>query len=223
VEFVADKAAKILRTRKESQSYNIIVCHLGSGASVTAVSGQKSVETSMGFSPLAGLMMSTRTGSVDPAIVSYAVENLGKSADEVLLDLNKNSGLKGMMQGAERSMVRLLEKKREGDQDAMLAVEMFVYRLAQYIAASAVAFQGCLDALVFTAGIGRNSAHIRRRCLEQLKPLISIEITNDLNAENGKTTNGVLSPLDVWPVCLVVESNEELAIAKKCDHVLSDL
>ena len=134
----------------------MVVCHLGSGASVTAVVGTESRDNSMGFTPLAGLMMETRCGSVDPSLVEFACRVLNKTVDQVISDFNTKSGLRGMVDADQDYDMRGLLSRvaDEDDAKARLAVEMFVYRLAQHIASAMVGLDGPLDALVFTAGMG---------------------------------------------------------------------
>ncbi|KAL7579470.1 hypothetical protein ACA910_007854 [Epithemia clementina (nom. ined.)] len=228
VRYVSEKANQILQKlwdessnpkRTKSNGCNMIVCHLGNGASVTAVNDQgQSVETSMGFSPLAGLMMGTRAGSIDPAIVSFAVHSLDKTVDDVLNDLNKESGLKAMTKDHDYDMRSLLKRAQQKDEDASLAVDMFVYRLVQHIASSMVALPGPIDAIIFTAGIGEHSSEIRRRCAEQLQTTILPQLSLDEAANNagGSQTNGVLTKSSCWPVCLDIATDEEVMIAKDC-------
>jgi acetate kinase len=224
VKYVCGKAVSVLRKLLPSRaaaSLNLIVCHLGNGASVTAVSNNQSVETSMGFSPLSGLMMGTRSGSVDPAIVSHAVHHLNKSVDEVLDDLNKNSGLKAMVYPYPSFDMRdLLKRSRDDDKAACLAVDMFVYRLAQHIASSLVALEGPLDAIVFTAGIGEHSAEIRQRCIVQLQSILRIELDPKRNEVDGKGSAGVLTPDGTWPVVLDIATDEEAMILKECFRLI---
>lgn len=221
VRYVSQKANEILQglspDNKRSQ-FNLVVCHLGNGASITAVNQKgESVETSMGFSPLAGLMMGTRSGSIDPAIVSFAMHTMDKNVDEVLNDLNKESGLKAMTQDHDFDMRSLL-KRAERDPDAQLAVDMFVYHVVQYIAFSLVALPGPADALVFTAGIGEHSAQIRQKCIQQLQKTILPTLDLDVarNDDDGELSNGVVTKEGCWPVCLDIATDEEVMIAKDC-------
>ena len=226
VRFVSAKANGILKPLAEKEPsiqkkerFNMIVCHLGNGASVTAVNDQgQSIETSMGFSPLAGLMMGTRSGSIDPAIVSFAVHALDKTVDQVLNDLNKESGLKAMTEDHDYDMRSLLKRARENHDDALLAVDMFVYRLVQHIASCLVALPGPVEALIFTAGIGEHSAEIRKRCLEQLQTTLLPQLILDDEANNvdGADTNGILTQPGSWPICLDIATDEEVMIAQDC-------
>jgi acetate kinase len=223
VKYVCGKAISVLRKllpHRTVASLNMIVCHLGNGASVTAISNSQSVETSMGFSPLSGLMMGTRAGSVDPAIVLHAVQHLNKSVDEVLDDLNQNSGLKAMVYPYPSFDMRDLLKRSRDDDKAALAVDMFVYRLAQHIASSMVALKGPMDAIVFTGGIGEHSAEIRQRCMLQLQSILPIQLDPERNEVGGKESAGVLTPDGDWPVVLDIATDEEAMIARECYRLI---
>ena len=218
VNYVSQKAVSLLEAMKNASKIplQLIVCHLGNGASVTAVSGNKSMDTSMGFTPLSGLMMGTRCGDVDPSLVSFAVHQLNKDVDQVLNDFNKESGLKAMIHDGENDMRVLLARAGEGDNEAVLAVEMFVYHLSQNIAKYLVSLEGPLDAIIFTAGIGEHAAEIRRRTIEQLSKILpSLELDPNRNKEDGITSNGIISKEGVWPVILDIPTNEEAMIAKE--------
>jgi len=219
VRYVMRKATKVLQMFDYKPTYNMLVCHLGNGASVTAVSGDQSLETTMGFSPLPGLMMGSRCGDVDPTVVSFACKNFDKDVDTVFEDLNKRSGLKGMTNDGDNDMRTLLERIKRNDDDnepAKLAVEMFVYRLAQHMASCLVALPDRIDAIVFTAGIGEHSAEIRSRCLERLRHVVPVELDPELNRQDGTESQGVLSKPGSWPVCLDVPTDEEAEIANEC-------
>ena len=199
---------------------NMVVCHLGSGASVTAVVGGESKDTSMGFTPLAGLMMRTRCGSVDPSLVGFACHALNKSVDQVTSDFNTKSGLKGMVGAGQDCDMRALLSRN--DAQACLAVDMFVYRLAQSIASVMVALDGPMDALVFTAGIGEHSDEIRRLTIRALLPILpNVQLDEERNAVHGKYSGGVLSVDGTSPLLLVIPTNEEAMIAQECWRVIS--
>ena len=224
VRFVAQKAKEMIATKRvlssDNPTSNLVVCHLGSGASVTAVVGEESRDTSMGFTPLAGLMMGTRCGSVDPSLVGFACESLNKSVDEVMTDFNERSGLRGMVDGRDFDMRALLSREMDDDQ-ARLAVDMFVYRLAQHIAGAMVALDGPLDALVFTAGIGERSAAIRRRTMKALQPILpNAQLDEDRNVKDGEDSGGVLSIEGSWPLLLDIPTDEEAMIAMECLRVI---
>jgi acetate kinase len=166
--YVTEAAAKVLG-RPLGQT-NLITCHLGNGCSMAAVSGGKSVDTSMGLTPLEGLVMGTRSGDVDPAIVLHLVRALGMTADEVDDLLNRRSGLVGISGLASSDMRDAMAAADAGTQRADLALEIFCYRIRKYIGAY-TAVLGRVDGLVFTGGIGENAADIRRRACRGLEPM----------------------------------------------------
>jgi acetate kinase len=166
--YVTEVAAKVLG-RPLGQT-NVITCHLGNGCSMAAVSGGKSVDTSMGLTPLEGLVMGTRSGDVDPAIVLHLVRALGMTADEVDDLLNRRSGLVGISGLASSDMRDVMAAAEAGNQRADLALEIFCYRIRKYIWAY-TAVLGRVDGLVFTGGIGENAADIRRRACRGLEPM----------------------------------------------------
>ncbi len=151
--YVAKEAARLLK--KELSELNLITLHLGNGASVCAIEGGKSIDTSMGFTPLEGLVMGTRSGDIDPAIVLYMLRELGMSPDEVDSELNKNSGLKGIC--GENDVRTIVQSD---DKSAKLALQMMIRRIQKYIGAY-MALLGRVDAIVFTGGIGENSSYVR--------------------------------------------------------------
>ena len=200
---------------------NMVVCHLGSGASVTAVVDGKSRDTSMGFTPLAGLMMETRCGSVDPSLVGYACNALNRSVDTVISDLNSRSGLRGMVGPDDDYDMRALLGRE--DDIARLAVDMFVYRLAQNIASMMVGLDGPLDALVFTAGIGEHSDEIRRRTIRALLPILpNVRLDEGRNVVHGKDSDGIFSVDGTLPLLLVIPTDEEVMIAQECRSVIAN-
>lgn len=217
VKYVSQKAVSLLEPlAPHGKTLQMIVCHLGNGASVTAVSGNRSMDTSMGFTPLSGLMMGTRCGDVDPSLVSFAVHQLSKDVDEVLDDFNKKSGLKGMIHDGENDMRELLSRAKDGDEESTLAVEMFVYHLSQHIAQYLIALEGPLDAIIFTAGIGEHSAEIRERTISQLSKILpSLELNPSRNKDDGESSNGIISNEGAWPVILDIPTDEEAMIAKE--------
>lgn len=216
----ATKRLNQLQPQSKNRPFHMIVCHLGNGASVTAVANGKSVETSMGFTPLSGVMMGTRCGSVDPSLIQFACQTLDKSVDEVTHDLNKKSGISGMNHG-DCDMRSLLDRT---DEEATLAVDMFVYRLTQHIASSMIALPGRLDAIVFTAGIGEHSAAIRQKACDQLKQCVLPQLTLDTerNNQHGKHSNGIVSQEGTWPVAMVIATDEEKMIARECLRLVSN-
>jgi acetate kinase len=188
----------------------LIVAHLGSGASLCALKGGKSVDTSLGFTALDGLCMSTRPGAVDPGIILYLFQSLGLSSQEVETILYKKSGLLGIS-GISSDMRVLL---RSSDPEARLAVDYFVYRAAKEVGAMAAVLGG-VDGVVFTAGIGENSAEIRKRICEA-SAWLGIELDSELNARNHQRISTPASKVSAW----VIPTNEELIIAKHTSSLL---
>lgn len=205
--WVAREAASFLR--RDLDMLNLITLHLGNGASATAIENGQSVDTSMGLTPLEGLIMGTRSGDIDPAIHSFLAEQESLSLGEIDSMLNKHSGLKGICGSGD---LRDIEKKASGgNRDAELALDMYVYRIRKYVGAY-WAVLGHVDALVFTAGVGENAGRIRARVCEGLAGL-GIEIDPDNNRELGPGTCP-LHTSDSSAAVLVVPTNEELAIAE---------
>src|SRR5690606_15969609 len=163
--YVSQRAAEILE--RPLEQLRILSCHLGNGASIAAIEGGKSIDTSMGFTPLAGVTMGTRSGNIDPALIPFIMEKTGKTADEVLDVLNKESGMLGVS-GFSSDLRDLQEQADEGNERAKLALEVFASRIHKYIGSYAARMHG-IDAIVFTAGIGENSESVRARVLTGLE------------------------------------------------------
>jgi acetate kinase len=206
--YVAKQAARHLN--RPLDSLNLITLHLGNGASVTAIENGKSVDTSMGMTPLEGLIMGTRSGDIDPAIIFYLGSQVGYSLEEIETLLNRQSGLKGIC--GVNDMRTIGQMAAKGDETARLAIEMYCYRIKKYIGAYHAALERT-DALVFTGGIGENAADIRYRCCEGLSHL-AIEI--DTN-KNNRQVDGILEiqSLKSRIKILVIPTNEELEIAEQ--------
>lgn len=201
--------AKKLAEELGREDLNIISCHLGNGGSITAISNGKCVDTSMGFTPHAGIMMGTRSGDIDVSIVPYVMEKEGKSANEIMNDLNKKSGFLGISELSSDS--RDIENGiKEGNEKCILAQKMYINSIVKYIAQYYVLL-GKVDALVFTAGIGENSPETRLAVVEALAPL-GIKIDALKNNVRGKFTqvNADDSTCEIY----VLPTNEELMIAK---------
>lgn len=206
--YVSQRAAEILG--KDIRDLNIVTAHLGNGSSVTAVEGGKSVDTSMGFTPLEGLAMGTRSGDIDPAIIPFIMEKEGLSFEEVNQMLNKGSGVLGIS-GISSDFRDLEIAADEGNQRAKLALEVFANRVKKYIAAYAA--QMCrIDVLVFTAGIGENSASMRELICDGLECL-NIIIDKELN-EQASGKEAIISKNIGGVTIMVIPTNEELMIAR---------
>ena len=207
--FVAEEAANVLGADKNN--LKLVIAHLGNGASITAVRNGKSMDTSMGLTPLEGLVMGTRSGDVDPSIFSFLADNLKLSTQQITDILNKESGLMGISELSSDCRV-IEEESLNGHQGAVLALEMFSYRLAKYVASMAVAAGG-LDALVFTGGIGENSDIIREKVLNYCEFLgFSVDKEANTAARFGKA--GVITAAGSKVKAVVIPTNEELMIAQ---------
>lgn len=205
--YVTERAAVLLNRPLENT--RLISCHLGNGASIAAVEGGKSLDTSMGFTPLAGLTMGTRSGNIDPALIPYIMEQTGKSVEEVLDVLNKESGMLAVS-GFSSDLRDIEIEASKGNERAQLALDVFADRIHKYIGSYA-ARMGGVDAIIFTAGIGENSDVVRRKVLEGLE-FMGVYFDPDLNNIRGKEVyiSFPYSPVKV----LVIPTNEEIMIAR---------
>ena len=205
--FVSKRVAEFLG--KPVEDLKTIVCHLGNGASICAVDGGKSVDTSMGFTPLAGLVMGTRSGDIDPAILEYYANKEGLTLSEVTTVLNKKSGMEGLTGG--KSDFRDLEEGYEaGGQACIDAIEVFCYNVARFVGAYAASLNG-VDVIAFTAGIGENSGFVRGKICEYLGYL-GITIDAEQNSKRGEAI--IISTPDSKVTVCVIPTNEELMIAR---------
>ena len=207
-DFVSAEAAKFLG--KDRKDLKIIVCHLGNGASISAVKNGKSVDTSMGLTPLEGLIMGTRSGDLDPAIVTFLSQKLKVPAEEVLTILNKKSGVLGLSRVS--SDFRDLEKAyNEGNELAKVTLETYSYHVAKYIGSYVAAMNG-VDVIAYTAGVGENTALVRQMVSEYLGYL-GTNVDPEKNKLRGETV--VLSDPGAKVVTMIVPTNEELAICRE--------
>lgn len=212
--FVSKEAAKFLG--RPIEETKIIVAHLGNGASISAVDGGVAVDTSMGLTPLQGLVMGTRSGDVDPGLHKFLVTTAGMTIDEVDTLLNKASGMSGLCGYTDMRDVEAQIKA--GSPDAQLAMDVYVHRLVGYIG-SYFAILGGLDALVFTAGVGENAPAVRGPVAERLKAL-GVELDEQKNQERSKQPREISTPASKVKV-LVIPTNEELAMARETLEVIS--
>lgn len=212
--YVSLRAAEILG--KDIKDLNIVTCHLGNGSSVCAVQGGKSMDTSMGFTPLEGLAMGTRSGDIDPAIIPFIMDKENMTFEEANDMLNKKSGVLGIS-GLSSDFRDLEIATEEGNERAKLAIDVFVNRVKKYVGAY-VATMCSIDALVFTAGIGENSGYIREKVCEGLECL-GIKIDPELNNVRGKEAQ--LNKDLTSTAILVIPTNEELMIARDTKSLIS--
>ena len=206
--YVSKRAADILG--KDYSELKTIVCHLGNGASICAVNGGKSVDTSMGLTPLEGLIMGTRSGDVDPSILDFIAQKENLTLSEVMNVLNKKSGVEGVS-GVSSDFRDLAAAAAEGNKRAALAIDAFAYRVVKYIGAYVAAMNG-VDAICFTAGLGENDAATRAKIVANLGYL-GIAIDEEANNIRGKEV--VISTADSKVKVLTIPTNEELAICRE--------
>ena len=214
--FIAQKAAELMN--KPIEDLALITAHLGSGCSATAILGGISQDTTMGLTPLEGLMMGSRSGDVDPALYDFLSNKLGWDIQRITKELNYNSGLIGVS-GISDDMRIVLQKAKEGHKRSEIAVEIFCYRLAKAIASLSVPLNR-LDCLVFSGGIGENAPLIRKNVL-QLLNLFNFSVNDKRNAVNGKNSSGIITN-DDSTVAMVIPTNEELMIAKDTANILAN-
>lgn len=210
--YIAREAKKILGR----DNYKLISCHIGNGGSICAIKDGKCVDTSMGFTPLAGIMMGTRSGDVDPSIIPYIMEKEGKNASEVIEDLNKKSGLYGMSEFS-NDMRDILTRCNEGDHRALVAKEKYVRRIVDYIAQYYVLLGG-VDMIALTAGVGENNKVIRKEILDKLECL-GVKISDEANETVGEEIK--LSTKDSKILVYVIPTDEELMIAKDTYNLIN--
>ena len=206
--YVAQRAAHMLN--KPIDELKLISCHLGNGASICAIKNGKSIDTSMGFTPLAGLAMGTRSGTIDPAVISFLMDKEDMTIEEINEYLNKKSGVLGIS-GVSSDFRDLEAAANEGNKRAQLAIDIFCYRVKKYIGEYSAVTEG-IDAVIFTAGIGENNSKVREQVLKGMDYL-GIKIDNKRNEIKGREID--ISADDAKIKTLVIPTNEELAIARE--------
>ena len=215
-EYVAQRAAELLR--KDLKKTKIITCHLGNGCSMAAIDKGISIDTSMGFTPLEGLLMGTRSGDIDTSIILYIMAKEGLNYSEANTLLNKHSGLQGIS-GVSSDMREVIKEMNDGNKKAKLAFDIFCYRVKKYVG-SYVAALGGLDALVFTGGIGENSPDVRKAVCDNLEYL-GIEF--DKSANSSKEKEKAITTDKSRAFVYVIPTNEELMIAIETKEVVKSL
>ena len=217
--YAAQQAANLLG--RPLRDLGLITCHLGNGGSITAVNHGKSIDTTMGFTPLEGLMMGTRSGSIDPAIITYIMRREGKSFDEMDHILNKKSGVAGIS-GTGGDMRDVLEAASKGDEYANLAIDMYVYRIQKAIGGYYAAMTRT-DAVVMTAGIGENSAELRERIFAGLAHMGMI-LDKERNDFTGQIGSNRIISIDDSPIRIcIVTTDEEMRIARETENLVSQM
>ncbi|MDE5802083.1 MAG: acetate kinase [Lachnospiraceae bacterium] len=208
--YVSKRAAEVLG--KKYEDLKIIVCHLGNGASISAVMNGKCVDTSMGLTPLEGLIMGTRSGDIDPAIIEFIAHKEGKSIDEIMSVLNKKSGVLGLSDNLSSDFRDLEAGYHDGSARAINTMETFAYRVAKYIGAYTAAMNG-VDVICFTAGVGENSAFIRSMICNNYLGYLGVKLDEEANKKRGEDI--AISTADSSTTVMVIPTNEELAIARE--------
>ena len=211
---------EVMKEKLNKNDVNLIICHIGSGASISCVKEGKCFDTTMGLTPLDGLMMGTRSGSIDPSILEYVAKESGMDIEEITTKLNKESGLLGISTFSDRRDV--LEGAMSGDEMCKLALEMYDARIANYVAEYFIELGGKVDAIVFTAGAGENSDQLREDITDRLKPL-GLDIDKELNSKiagfkelhEGKISTDK-SSVDIY----VIPTNEELMMVKETYNLI---
>lgn len=217
-QYCAERTAQLLR--KNLQSLKIVTCHLGNGCSLAAIRDGRSIDTTMGFTPLEGLMMGTRSGSVDPSILTFLIRQNGLTTEKLEDLLNKKSGLLGIS-GLSADMRQIVAAMNDGHSRARLAFDMFVHRLQCSIGATAAALNG-IDALVFTAGIGENSAEVRAAACANLNFLgAKLDAVENTQPAGGETVDRDISLSSSAVRVLVIRAQEDWAIARDCWRLVS--
>jgi acetate kinase len=206
--YVSMRAANYLNRNYEDMK--IVVCHLGNGSSISAVQNGKSVDTSMGFTPLEGLLMGTRSGDIDPGAMQFLMMKEDLTIAEMLDVLNRKSGVLGVS-GVSSDFRDIMKAAEEGNHRAQTALDSFTYRVVKYIGAYAAAMGG-IDAIVFTAGVGENDGSMRKKICNQLA-FLGIALNEEANSKRG--SEQLISTADSNVAVLVIPTNEELAIARE--------
>lgn len=213
--YVSHKVAEAMG--KDIKDLKIITCHLGNGASISAIKGGQCIDTTMGFTPLAGIPMGTRSGNIDPSIIPFLVEECGYTIEEVSESLNKKSGVLGIS-GVSSDFRDIEDAVSKGDKRAQLALDIFHYRIRAEIG-SFIVNMGGVDVIVFTAGVGENSPETREECLKDLE-FLGLTLDREKNKVRGKLTE--ISQADSKIKAYVVPTNEELMIAKETVELIGE-
>ncbi len=203
-----------MKKRLGKENVNLIICHVGSGASIACIKDGKCYDTTMGLTPLDGLMMGTRSGAIDPSILKYVMQESGKSIDEVTDDLNKKSGFLGISGAADCRDVEKLAS--EGNENAILALNMYANRIAKYIVDYYLELEGKVDSIVFTAGVLENGSTMRKMVMDRLK-VLGVTLDEELNdkiASFKDLHEGIISDGDSKITVMVLPTNEEIMIVK---------
>lgn len=212
-----------MQNKLGKKDVNLIICHVGSGASITCVKNGKSFDTSMGLTPLDGLVMGTRSGAIDPSIIKFVVDQTGMSLDDVTNELNKNSGLKGLCGKNDfRDVVAL---KTQGEDTANLAYDVFMDSIIKHIAEYYFELEGCVDAVIFTAGIGENNITLREDIVNKLSKVMGIKLNKENNDNIGyghDMKEGIITTEDSKVMVMVMPTDEEVMIVRDTYNIIND-
>lgn len=208
--YVSKRAAEVLG--KNYEDLKIIVCHLGNGASVSAVKNGKCIDTSMGLTPLEGLIMGTRSGDIDPAIIEFIAHKENKNIDEIMSLLNKKSGIYGLSNDLSSDFRDIEDAYLAGDKVAVTALDTFIYKVTKYIGSYVAAMNG-VDVICFTAGVGENSPIIREQIINNYLGFLGVKLNEEANNKRGEDI--AISTPDSATTVMVIPTNEELAIARE--------
>ncbi len=212
--YLGEKGLKYLEDVKNPR---IISCHIGSGASLCAIKENKCVATSMGFTPLAGVMMGTRTGDIDVSVMTYLMKCTGKSAEQLYNEFNKKSGLLGMTGYNDTRDV--YENAQKGDKNCILANKLYARRIADYIGQYYVRLGGC-DLIIFSAGVGENGSEYRQMICDNLKDALGVTLNDELNKKMVRGKEGIISTVDSKIKVVVIPTDEEVMIARDIVRLL---
>ena len=211
-----------MKDKLNKKEVNLIICHVGSGASISCVKNGLCFDTTMGLTPLDGLIMGTRSGNIDSSIIKFIMDETGKNIDEVTSDLNKNSGLLGIC--GKNDFRDVVAKKNDGDELGILAYNMFMESIIKYIGQYYFELDGCVDAIVFTAGVLENNVMLREDIVNRLSKPMNLSLNKEMNDDIGYGKNnveGVITTDDSKVKILVVPTNEEVMIVRDSYEIIN--
>ena len=214
---------ELMQDKLSKKDVNLIICHVGSGASITCVKNGKSFDTSMGLTPLDGLVMGTRSGAIDPSIIKFVADQSGDNLDKLTNDLNKNSGLIGIC--GKNDFRDVFKLKNEGNDEAMLAYDVFMDSIIKYIAEYYFELEGNVDAIIFTAGVLENNPALRKDIIGKLSKVIGININNENNDSIGygrPNKEGIITTDDSKTRVLVLPTDEEVMIVRDTYRIIKE-
>ncbi len=212
-----------MQNKLGKKDVNLIICHVGSGASITCVKEGKSFDTSMGLTPLDGLVMGTRSGAIDPSIIKFVVDQSGMNLDEVTNELNKNSGLKGLC--GKNDFRDVIALKSSGEDTANMAYDVFMDSIIKHIAEYYFELEGCVDAVIFTAGIGENNITLREDIVNKLSKVMGIKLNKENNDNIGyghDMKEGIITTEDSKVMVMVMPTDEEVMIVRDTYNIIND-